>query len=157
MAAQKRIPQLARGLMEAASSEKEVWELRFRDLPGASDLTSHCSRTSLAAVLGNLPNTLPAPGPLHLLFFLPQMLFPGHPCGCLAHVIQTSLDVSPHPMSRLRFRLTPHLKQHPHYILSPEPVSFSFLALTSSDTCERIYHSFPSRGRELGGGRELRV
>lgn len=113
--------------MEAASSEKEVWELHFRDLPGASDLTSHCSRTSLAAVLGNLPNTLPAPGPLHLLFFLPQMLFPGHPCGCLAHVIQTSLDVSPHPMSRLRFRLTPHLKQHPHYILSPEPVSFSFL------------------------------
>lgn len=50
MAAQKRIPQQARGLMEAASSEKEVWELRFRDLPGASDLTSHCSHTSLAAV-----------------------------------------------------------------------------------------------------------
>lgn len=52
MAAQKRIPQLACGLMEGAFSEEEERELRLKEWPAASDLTSHCSCTSLVAVPG---------------------------------------------------------------------------------------------------------
>lgn len=66
-------------LIGGGVAEEGVCELSFKELPGASDLTSQCSCISLLAVGGTCQI---CSGPLHLPSLQPGTLFPGHPGGC---------------------------------------------------------------------------